>query len=125
MRLLTRTPALVALLAAALLAASACGTAGVSSGDDLANGKALFSEKCGSCHTLADAATQGKVGPNLDDAFRGSRDQGFAESTFEQVVREQIAFPGIGLGMPADLVTGKDADDVAAYVARSAGSGGN
>ena len=27
------------------------------------------SEQCGSCHTLADAGTQGVIGPNLDDAF--------------------------------------------------------
>jgi len=113
-----------------MLVLAACGGTGpgVSKGEDLANGKKLFIEgkdgqaSCGSCHTLADAGTQGKVGPNLDDAFRGSREQGFEESTFEQVVREQMAFPGIGLGMPPDLVTGKDADDVAAYIARCAGN---
>ncbi len=91
-------------------------------GDDLGKGKRLFVERCGSCHTMADAGTQGKVGPNLDDAFSASRAQGFEESTFDQVVRWQIAYPGIGLGMPADLVTGEDAQDVASYVARYAGN---
>src|SRR6266480_6181481 len=33
-----------------------------------ANGKALFSENCASCHTLAAADASGKVGPNLDEA---------------------------------------------------------
>jgi mono/diheme cytochrome c family protein len=30
--------------------------------------KILFESNCGSCHTLADAGTSGKIGPNLDDA---------------------------------------------------------
>lgn len=32
-----------------------------------ADGKAVFTENCGSCHTLSDAGTSGAVGPNLDD----------------------------------------------------------
>lgn len=94
----------------------------VPQGGDASNGKRLFLERCASCHALADAGATGTVGPNLDDAFAASRAQGFEESTFVEVVRWQIAFPGIGLGMPADLVTGKDADDVAAYVGRYAGN---
>lgn len=94
----------------------------VGASGDAASGKQLFVERCGSCHTMADAGTSGTVGPNMDDAFAGSRAQGFEESTFADVVRWQIAYPGIGLGMPADLVTGEDADDVAAYVARYAGN---
>src|SRR5262245_6681217 len=114
-----------------------CGTGGLSSGKaDLGNGKQLFVQKCGSCHTLADAGTQGKIGPNLDDAFRGPREQGFKESTIRNVVHGQILFPvsnpsglDVGVngvenrvtGMPAKLVTGDDANDVAAYVASVAG----
>src|SRR5919204_530268 len=30
------------------------------------SGKDIFTANCGSCHTLADAGTSGKVGPNLD-----------------------------------------------------------
>jgi mono/diheme cytochrome c family protein len=89
---------------------------------DANKGKQLFVERCGSCHTMADAGTSGTIGPNLDDAFGASRAQGFEESTFAEVVRWQIAFPGIGLGMPADIVTGQDADDVSTYVARYAGN---
>jgi mono/diheme cytochrome c family protein len=32
-----------------------------------AEGKQLFTQNCGGCHTLADAGTNGQVGPNLDD----------------------------------------------------------
>ena len=30
------------------------------------SGKDIFLANCGSCHTLADAGTSGKIGPNLD-----------------------------------------------------------
>jgi cbb3-type cytochrome c oxidase subunit III len=105
-------------LASALLAAG-CGTGGITKGGDQDAGKKLFLAKCGGCHTLADAGTHGTSGPNLDDAFGPSRKQGFEEVTIEQVVRDQIelAVPP----MPKNLVTGADADDVAAYVAAVAG----
>lgn len=32
-----------------------------------ADGKAVFTQNCGSCHTLSDAGTSGTVGPDLDD----------------------------------------------------------
>ena len=40
-------------------------------------------QKCGGCHTLADAGTQGQIGPNLDDAFAVAREQGFEEPTIQ------------------------------------------
>lgn len=111
--------ALVALSGAAF-GLSACG----GQEPDLANGKAKFAA-CGGCHTLADAGTKGITGPNLDDSFRGSRQDGFEDSTFEGVVRYWIEKPEQNTQpiMPPDLVTGKDADDVAAYVAAVAGTG--
>jgi mono/diheme cytochrome c family protein len=128
---------LLAALAATALLTAGCGAGGVQSGAaDRSHGKKLFVEKCGSCHTLADAGTQGKIGPNLDDAFSGPRAQGFAESSIRNVVHGQILFPvtnpsGVDVGkngvenkvtgMPAKLVTGDDANDVAAYVASVAG----
>jgi mono/diheme cytochrome c family protein len=132
-----RALALLAGLAALVLVAAGCGTGGLSAGNaDKANGKQLFVQKCGSCHTLADAGTQGKIGPNLDDAFAGPRAQGFKESSIRNVVHDQILYPvtnpsGVDVGvngvenkvtgMPAKLVTGDDANDVAAYVASVAG----
>jgi mono/diheme cytochrome c family protein len=125
-----RVAGLLILTGAVALVLGACGSSGpgVSSGEDLAKGRDLFlngdgdegEPTCGSCHTLAAAGSSGVAGPNLDDAFRRSREDGFDESTFEQVVREQISYPGIGLGMPADLLAGADADNVAYFVARCA-----
>jgi mono/diheme cytochrome c family protein len=40
--------------------------AGGSAGSAAPDGKALFASKCGSCHTLGAAGTNGQVGPKLD-----------------------------------------------------------
>jgi mono/diheme cytochrome c family protein len=113
-----------AVLIAVLLVAgglAGCGGSGVSAPGqaDLANGKTLFQNKCGYCHVLEDAGTNGAVGPNLDDAYAGSRIEGLKQSSFEALVRQQIdeADPP----MPRHLVSGDDARDVAAYVAGVAG----
>lgn len=37
-----------------------------SGGDTAAEGRSVFTERCSSCHTLADADATGQVGPNLD-----------------------------------------------------------
>jgi cbb3-type cytochrome c oxidase subunit III len=132
-------------LAAAALLAAGCGTGGVASAGqqpDLHNGQVLFTSSCGGCHTLQAANTSGVLGPNLDDAFATARQEGYPDSTIENVVLDQIRL-GSGLiatytsgagwtpkkfttqtEMPANIVTGQDAIDVAAYVASVAGAGG-
>src|SRR5687768_8904945 len=103
-------------------------------GDNVVNGKQLFVSKCGSCHILNRAGTKGVTGPNLDQAFARARKDGFGDSTFEGIVHRQILQPsrqpqvdpvtGKKASMPANLVTGDDARDVAAYVASAAAKGG-
>jgi mono/diheme cytochrome c family protein len=112
----------------AALAATGCGSGGLTGPGDAARGKELFvgQGQCGSCHVLADAGTKGAVGPNLDNAFLQARADGLGEGTIRAVVRDQISYPiespNTGSpGMPADLVTGENADAVAAYVASVAG----
>jgi cbb3-type cytochrome c oxidase subunit III len=113
-----RGPAAILALFAALLAAG-CGTGGIAKSGDTDRGETLFKSKCASCHTLAAAKAVGKIGPNLDEAFAASRKQGFKQVTIEQVVRDQIELASGA--MPPNLVTGDDADSVAAYVASVAG----
>jgi mono/diheme cytochrome c family protein len=109
-------------LAAALLAAG-CGTGGVAKKGDAIRGKALFATKCAGCHALADAGSVATVGPNLDDAFAAARetrsDMHLSDSTIRNVVLDQIRIAAAP--MPANLVRGQDAADVAAYVASVAG----
>jgi cbb3-type cytochrome c oxidase subunit III len=116
---------LVLPLLGALLLLAGCGTGGKapSKGADQANGQKLFKSTCGGCHVLAAAGSQGTTGPNLDDAFSGSKKQGFKLSTIENVVLDQIreANPP----MPKNLVRGQDALDVSAYVAAVSGQGGS
>ena len=117
-----RVAGTIAAVAAALLGAGCGSAAATQESGSASSGKQLFVERCGSCHVLADAGTQGAIGPDLDQAFAAAREHGFEESTIRDVVRGQIAYPTAEPvtgepGMPANLVTGKDAADVAAYVA--------
>jgi mono/diheme cytochrome c family protein/plastocyanin len=84
---------------------------------DLVEGKQLFVSKCGSCHVLARADTKGQVGPNLDQAFQAALGAGFGRSSVRGIVEKQILYPLRGGQMPAKLVHGRDAQNVAAYVA--------
>src|SRR5204863_5525678 len=118
--------------AAGAMAFASSGCASLTNqGDNVVNGKQLFVAKCGACHTLARAGTKGVVGPNLDLAFERARQDGFGQSTFQGIVHRQIQQPnkmpqvdpatGKTLPlMPAQLVTGENAQDVAAYVAQAA-----
>jgi mono/diheme cytochrome c family protein len=77
-----------------------------------AAGRATFAKYCSTCHTLRASNAVGKVGPNLDvlhphkglilDAIKNGRARGQGQ-------------------MPAGVVDGQDAQDVAAYVAAVAG----
>jgi mono/diheme cytochrome c family protein len=94
---------------------------------NLDRGQQLFTQKCGTCHTLTGAGTNGAVGPNLDYAFKQARAEGEDPDTFEGVIKAQVENPRpadpqqTDVYMPADLVTGDDLNDVAAYVASVAG----
>ena len=75
-------------------------------------GREVFAQRCATCHTLRAANAVGKVGPNLDqlrppkplilDAIQKGRARGQGQ-------------------MPAGLVDGQDAQEVAGFVAKVAG----
>jgi mono/diheme cytochrome c family protein len=110
-------------------AAATAGLTGCNLGPkaNLDRGQQLFTQKCGTCHTLTGAGTNGQVGPNLDYAFKQARASGMDSGTFEGVIKAQVENPRPAAGqqtqvyMPPKLVTGQDLDDVAAYVASVAG----
>jgi mono/diheme cytochrome c family protein len=124
----------VALLAAvALISLTGCELK--DDGDNLVNGKTLFAENCSRCHVLARADAKGTTGPNLDEAWQQANKDGLGRSTYEGIVHRQILHPNKNPSvdpatgkevepMPAELVTGEDAQDVAAYVASAAANPG-
>ena len=112
----------LAALAGVVVAASGCGTTSA----DTTRGRILFVQKCGVCHALAQAGTTAQIGPNLDGAFAAAREAGENSDTVEGVVKAQVENPrpdngNPAVSMPADIVTGQDLDDVAAYVGMYAG----
>jgi cytochrome c6 len=70
----------------------------------------LFGHECGTCHTLDDAEVTGGVGPDLDRA-RPTRAR----------VLAMIQNGSVDGAMPANLLTGREAERVASYVADHAG----
>jgi mono/diheme cytochrome c family protein len=86
-------------------------------------GREMFGQHCGFCHTLAAANAIGKIGPNLDTLQP-------AESLVLHTIKNGcLQSPPSGssetcLGngtMPANILQGQQASDVAKFVARVAG----
>jgi cytochrome c6 len=87
------------------------GSSGQSGGGTSAEGKLIFTQTCGTCHTLKDAGTSGNVGPVLDQV-----------KPDKKRVENAIKIGGTGSGaMPAGLLSGKEAEAVATYVSSVAG----
>jgi cytochrome c551 len=108
-------------VAALALAACGFGKEGVSVSKDEPdyNGAVLFATHCSGCHTLSAAGTQGSgnrsvrtQGPNLDQRTETYEDALFA-----------IQNGGFsGAIMPQNIVVGAEAEEVAHFVAKYAGS---
>jgi cytochrome c551 len=82
------------------------------------SGRDIFAQRCATCHTLAAANAVGKVGPNLDQLVGGLDPKG--QKAFILNAIQQGRAQGRGQ-MPAGLVDGQDAQNVAAFVAAVAG----
>jgi cytochrome c553 len=78
----------------------------------LERGKELFRHTCASCHNLDAVNARGVTGPDLDTLGQVDKKR----------VLNAIHRGGTGQGrMPSGLLQGRDADDVATYVAKVAG----
>jgi cytochrome c553 len=74
---------------------------------DVSTGRQLFIETCASCHTLAAVNARGVTGPDLDKIGTVTPPR----------VQSAIKIGGTGQGrMPAGLLQGQNAKDVAAFV---------
>jgi mono/diheme cytochrome c family protein len=106
---------------AAILAA--CGSEGISSSvtPRFRTGAQLFADRCGGCHTLQPAGTQG-TSINKKDRERVDGPDLDKRKETVQCVLYAIRNGGFsGAIMPQNIVTGPEADAVAAFVARYAG----
>jgi mono/diheme cytochrome c family protein len=112
-----------ACLAVAALLVSACSNQAVqvSKDDPTRKGAELFAERCGSCHTLSSAGTQGSApdvgnretvdGPNFDARKENKDDVLYA-----------IANGGFsGAIMPENIATGAEAEAIADFLAKYSG----
>ncbi len=96
------------------------GVGGVHLNADQQKGRELFAKSCAVCHTLAAVKSVGRVGPNLDVKV--------GEGISTTAGRKALVLSAIaegrarGLGqMPALLFQGKEAEQVADFVAAVAG----
>lgn len=122
---LASRPLFAVALASAAIAATGCGSEGidVAKDDSMRRGAELFAERCSGCHTLTSAGTQGSKpadeintkdrtnGPNFDQR----------KENYEDVLTAIRQGGFSGAVMPGNIVTGKDAEDVAQFVAKYSG----
>lgn len=78
------------------------------------SGRRVFARNCATCHTLKSANAVGKVGPSLDQIRPP------AGLTLNAIKLGRARGQG---QMPAGIVDGQDAKDVASFVAATAGHG--
>ena len=87
------------------------------------DGKQLFANNCGPCHTLAAAGSNGVVGPNLDKILAPG-----GNATYEGSYNRALAAITCGFGngrMPAGILQGENAQEVSAFVGAYAGQAGS
>jgi mono/diheme cytochrome c family protein len=98
----------------------------------LEGAKSLFETNCGNCHTLYAAGTDGNFGPDLDQllAPTGPPSGPDAEAAIEategrvlNAIEEGVDGSTVPGRMPAMILNGEQAEEVAEFVARTAGEG--
>ncbi|MGB7588244.1 MAG: cytochrome c [Solirubrobacterales bacterium] len=95
---------------------------------NLQSGQTLFQTNCGTCHTLYAAGTDGNFAPNLDELLAPT---GLPTESGEQATIEGRVLNAIENGvdsttpgrMPAGIISGEQAKEVAEFVANTAGEG--
>ncbi len=95
----------------------------------LKQGQSLFATNCGTCHTLYAAGTDGNFGPNLDELLAGTgtpTEKSAIEQTEGRVlnaIEEGVDSSSTPGRMPPGILSGEQAEEVAEFVANTAGRG--
>jgi mono/diheme cytochrome c family protein len=99
---------------------------------DLKAGQSLFQTNCGACHTLYAAGTDGNFAPDLDEllAPSGPPEGPNAEQTIKATEGRVLNAIETGVDssttpgrMPGGILSGEQAEQVAKFVASTAGEG--
>jgi mono/diheme cytochrome c family protein len=99
---------------------------------NLKSGQSLFVDNCGNCHKLYAAGTYGDFGPDLDQklAPAGTPEGPDAASQIEGTKAQVLSAIEVGIDdptvagrMPAGIVSGPVAEEIAEFVAQTAGRG--
>jgi mono/diheme cytochrome c family protein len=91
------------------------GPSGVDLSSAQTKGRELFARNCSTCHTLSASNAVGRVGPNLDTLNGGNIKPAFV---LDAIAKGRSSGNG---QMPAGLLYGEDARDVAEYVSAVSG----
>ena len=124
--ILAAMPRRLATAAFALLAAAGLGACGsqsieVDEGGAVRHGAALFAERCGGCHTLDAAGTQGSA-TKVRDRERVDGPNFNVRKEDVETILFAIRNGGFsGAIMPQNIVVGQDAQAVAAFLSKYAG----
>ena len=89
-----------------------------------AQGKTLFTQQCGTCHTLADAGTTAEVGPDLDKVLAGKNADFIRESIVKPNAEIAPGFqPNVMPGTFGQLLSQQQLDSLVKYLLDTAGKG--
>jgi len=99
---------------------------------NLKAGQALFQTNCGTCHTLYAAGTDGNFAPDLDELLAPSGPPSGPTAAQTIKATESRVLNALEHGvdttttpgrMPAGIINGQQAEEVAKFVAHTAGEG--
>ena len=91
---------------------ASAGPSGSTLSESLTKGREAFAERCSQCHQLDDANAIGRVGPSLDELLPK------APLTLDAIEKGRARGQG---QMPAQLLEGEEAKNVADYIEKVAG----
>jgi cytochrome c oxidase subunit 2 len=87
-------------------------------------GKTLFAQQCGTCHTLADAGTTAEVGPDLDEALNGKSAAFIRESIVNPNAEIAPGFqPNVMPSTFGESLSQQQLDSLVEYLLQTAGKG--
>jgi len=115
----------ILLIAAASFVLAACGSEGnsvVGQSAAIQSGSKLFAERCSGCHTLSVVGAEGSAAQVSSAERTNGPNFNTRKECYENVVYAIQNGGFSGAIMPANIVVGKETEQIAAFLAKYAGS---